>query len=198
MHTSYLLFLACLFPWLVQAQEETLFDDVDIVGAFGSPILEFSSINGEAVADVGGGGALVIGEFFLGGYGLGNDFTDTEIEGFRYEIELNHGGLWFGYAYRQNKVIHLYTDVRIGWGSARLKGDGPAAERDRILAITPQVGAEVNILPFFKLALSGGYRLIDGVNDLRGLDNNDFASPVGTLTFRFGGFGDYEQAYSGW
>jgi len=56
--------------------------------------------------------------------------------------------------------------------------------------LTPEAGVEVNVTNFFKLGLTGGYRWVNGINQLPGLENNDFSSPVGTITFRFGGFGD--------
>ena len=45
---------------VARAQEETLISDLSFTGAFGGPILEFSQINGQLTADVGGGGALIL------------------------------------------------------------------------------------------------------------------------------------------
>ena len=172
------------------AQEQTIFRDLDIIGAFGGPLIEIGTINGETGAVVGGGGALVMNQLFLGGYGLGTDYPELRIGSYDYNLRLRHGGLWLGYVAKQNKVAHLYSSARIGWGKSEIRGDGPAAESDRIFVLTPEIGLELNMTSFFKLALTGGYRWVNGVTQLPGLGNDDFSSPVGTITFRFGGFSE--------
>lgn len=174
----------------IQAQEETVFDDLRVVGAFGSPFVEIGSINGEVGADVGGGGALIFNSFFIGGYGLGTEYPEFIDAGKDYGIKFNHGGLWMGYAAKSHKIVHFYSDLRIGWGKTRLREEGETIATDRIFALTPEVGIEVNLTRFLKLGLTGGYRWVNGITKLPGLGNEDFTSPVGTITFRFGGFGD--------
>jgi hypothetical protein len=186
--------LLCLTTLSLSAQHETLFSDLSVVGAFGSPLIEIGSINGEVGADVGGGGALILNNFFLGGYGLGTDYPEYEIlngpDQGQYNIKFNHGGLWLGYASPVYKVAHLYSSARIGWGRGRLRQGGETIFSDRLFVLTPEIGVELNLTSFFKLALTGGYRWVNGVSRLPGLGNEDFSSPVGTITFRFGGFGD--------
>jgi len=195
---------AMFWAFSATAQEETLFQDWDVVGAFGGPFIEIGAINGEVSGNVGGGGALVLEDFFLGGYGLGSrspryTVDDPETgDAINYRIRFKHGGLWLGYAHRQHKVAHLYTSLRIGWGRARLD-DAPAPEiDDRVFVLTPELGVEFNVFKFFKLALSGGYRWVNGVTQLPGLGNSDFGSPIGMVTFRFGGFGDYSDWDKDW
>ena len=60
MKTTLLSLLLTLASLALIAQEETLFNNLDVTGAFGGPIIEIGSINGEIGADVGGGGALVM------------------------------------------------------------------------------------------------------------------------------------------
>jgi hypothetical protein len=55
----------------MSAQQETLFGNVDVWGGFGGPIFEISSIADESIVSVGGGGALIMDNFFFGGYGIG-------------------------------------------------------------------------------------------------------------------------------
>lgn len=78
----------------LQAQRhQTIFGDLNVVGAFGSPIVEISSINGESISDVGGGGALILEDFFIGWYGLGNDLAKVSVsqESVRYSLQTQ----WF-------------------------------------------------------------------------------------------------------
>ncbi len=174
--------------------QETLFSDLSVLGAFGGPFVEISEVNGQTVAVVGGGGALVLDNFYLGGYGQGGEYAEATVgEGMeleRYDVKFGHGGLWLGYSSNPYKLVHFFSSFKIGWGRARLRQSGDTAFQDRIFALTPEVGLEINLTDFFKLAFTGGYRYVDGIDRLPGLSDSDFRSPVGTITFRFGGFGD--------
>ena len=192
---SFCLMAATMLP----AQHEALFDDVSSLGAFGGPILEFSSINGQLVADVGGGGALILDEFFIGGYGMGTDYPEvsfeTEIDGeltqIDADIDFGHGGLWFGYVRDIEQKMHLYSSLKVGWGRADLEHDIADLPSDRLFVLAPEIGIELNMTKFFRVGLTGGYRIVNGVSRLPGLDNQDFSSPTVGITFRFGGFGSY-------
>ena len=191
-----LLLLICMLltVFLLDAQQETVFGNVDVIGGFGGPYIEVGSINGQVGADVGGGGALMLDEFFIGGYGQGTSYPDAMINDIDRNIKFSHGGLWFGYVKEQYKLLHLFSSLKLGWGRARLRAEDEPDESDRIFVLTPEIGIEVNLTDFFKLSLGGGYRFVSGVSKLSELDNGDFSSPVGILTFRFGGFdNDWED-----
>ncbi len=185
--------LLCLLAFAAFSQEETLFDDLEIIGAFGGPLIDIGKINGEVGASVGGGGALVLNNIFIGGYGVGTDFPEYEItagedKGF-YNIRFRHGGLWLGYVPMQHKVVHFYGSAKIGWGKGRLRTDNDTRFSDRVFVMTPELGVDINVTSFLKISLTGGYRWVNGVTQLPGLDNADFSSPIGGITFRIGGFG---------
>lgn len=178
-----------------QDKQETLFGNINHIGGFGGPMIEVSSINGETVADVGGGGALILDNFFFGGYGMGTDAPNITIGLETFDIEFGHGGLWFGFVAPPNKLAHVYSSFKLGWGETNLlDGDGDKVFSDNVLVLTPEVGVELNITSWFRLAFSGGYRFVDGSNNLpAGLNDDSFSSPFGALTFRFGGFGYYND-----
>lgn len=182
-----LLLLLIGFCCTLSAQHETLLGDVNSISGFGGPLVEIGSINGEVGADVGGGGAIIFDNLFLGGYGLGSSYPEININDELYEIRFKHGGFWLGYVAKPNKVAHLYSSLRIGWGKAQLRQDKDAIFSDRLFTMTPELGVEINLTRFMKLGISGGYRWVNGVN-LDVLDSGDFSSPVGLLTFRFGSF----------
>lgn len=194
MKNLYFLIASCLSLTLC-AQHETIFDDLDVIGGFGGPILEIGSINDEIGADVGGGGALILNNFFVGGYGMGTDYPDFtidegEFEG-DYNLKFGHGGLWLGYNHRPYKLAHLFFSTKIGWGKARMRGGNDMEFKDRVFVLLPELGIEFNVTDFFKIGLTGGYRWTNGISQLPGLDNQSFSSPVGIINFRFGGFGDW-------
>lgn len=186
--------LICFLGSSLFSQTETLFKDLKVIGAFGGPLIEIGSINGEVGADVGGGGAVLFQNLFLGGYGLGTDYPQANVidggEETTYDIKFSHGGLWLGYIQAPNKLVHLTSSVKIGWGKSRLRYDGDFRYKDQVFVMTPELGVEVNLTHFFRLGLTGGYRWVNGINSLPGLENGDFSSPVGMLTFRFGDFDD--------
>lgn len=191
------LFVICCIGFLaipLFSQHETLFKDMTVVGAFGGPLIEIGSINGEVGADIGGGGAVLFKNIFLGGYGLGTDYPQASVmdggETTTYDIKFSHGGLWLGYIQAPEKLVHFTSSVKIGWGKSRLRDDGDFRYKDQIFVMIPEIGMEVNLTHFFRLSLTGGYRWVNGINSLPGLDNGDFSSPVGMLTFRFGDFED--------
>jgi hypothetical protein len=184
-----ILILGLLASVGMSAQQETLFGNVDVWGGFGGPIFEISSIADESIVSVGGGGALIMDNFFFGGYGIGTDDANYSFEEQDYRVKYNHGGLWFGVTSNPNKLIHIYGSTRVGWGKARLRQDGDTIFSDRIFTVTPELGFEVNVTRFFQLAVTGGYRVNTGINDLPGLTNADFSNLVGGITLRFGGFG---------
>ena len=187
------LFCALTISTITFAQTETLFGKADSFGGFGGPMIEFSNINGTLVGDVGGGGALIINDFFFGGYGLGNDGASVEFEDKNYDIDFGHGGLWFGYTMNQHKLVHLYSSFKVGWGSVDLRIDDEKKFNDNLLALTPEIGVEFNVTNWFKLGVTGGFRYVSGIEELPVLTDDDFTGMTGALTFRFGGFGDYKS-----
>lgn len=190
--TFYLIMLFCISTY---AQQETLFSNVRSIGAFGGPYIEVGSIAGEIGASVGGGGAISLDKFFIGGYGQGTSYPDIMIDNQRWNIRFGHGGLWFGYVTRQLKLTHFYSSFKLGWGRARLTRENNSELDDRSFVLTPEVGVEVNLTDFFKITLAGGYRWVNGISQLPSLNNSDFSSPVGIITFRFGSF---DESWTDW
>ncbi len=189
-----LLFVSILFTGSLIAQKtQTLFSDENSYGGFGGPIVEFSNINGITVGDVGGGGAFSVNNFFVGGYGLGNNGSQVTIDDKNYDIHFNHGGFWLGYTFKQHHLFHLYTSARIGWGKTELKRNDEKFYSDNLLALSPELGVELNVTNWFKVAFSGGYRNISGIDNLPELTDNDFTGAYGAITFRFGAFGNYRS-----
>jgi hypothetical protein len=188
-----LLFLAVLMTATIglQAQHETLFNQARVVGAFGGPITEYGLSNNLSTS-VGGGGALVINSFFIGGYGLASaDFDQLYDEGDIDVLDIGHGGFWLGGTFQPHKLVHMYGSARLGWGAINidLNGNTPYRELDKIFVATPEIGVELNLTRWFRLAGTVGYRYVTGVNENRGLTGDDFSGAIAGVTLRFGWFG---------
>lgn len=180
--------------------DQTLFNDVNRIGAFGGPLFEYSSLNEDVETANGGGGAIVLDDFFVGGYGIGtselfNSFTDSLNKDFQEELKFKHGGFWIGYVPVQHKVIHPYSSLKIGWGKARYKeididnDETRTSINDNIFVLTPEVGIELNIFSFFRIAATANYRLVNGLDKIDTFSDSDLSGFGATLTLRFGGFG---------
>ena len=173
-------------------QHQTLFNNARVVGGFGAPIIEWG-INGDFNTSVGGGGGIVIDNFFLGGYGLGSvDFDRLFEEGEVESLEIAHGGFWLGFNFNPHNVIHLYTSGRIGWGALDIRFNDNNiryTDLDKIFVATPEIGLELNITRWFRAAGTVGYRFVNGVEETASIKEDDFNGAVASLALRFGWFG---------
>ena len=186
---SFALFFAALScGW---SQHETLFDHARVVGAFIAPITEYGLRN-DLNTSVGGGAALVINGVFVGGYGLASaDFERIYENGELEVLDIGHGGIWLGGTFQPHSLVHLYASTRLGWGAMNIDLDDgtPYRELDKIFVATPEIGLELNVTRWFRVAGTVGYRYLTGVNENRGLRDEDFSGTVAGVTLRFGWFG---------
>lgn len=189
---NWLIILACLAATAVTAQQETLFGRARVVGGFGAPIIEMGLGNKLNTA-VGGGGGVVINGFFLGGYGVGSvDFEQLFDQGEVEVLDIGHGGFWLGGTFKSHSLLHIFSSAKIGWGAVNVQLDDNNVtyrDLDKIFVLTPEIGLELNVTRWFRIAGTAGYRWVDGVNENHGYKNEDFSGGIATLTFRFGWFG---------
>ena len=194
MKNVFLIFLALILASpLLQAQEETLFGRQRSAGFFVSPIIEFSSLDNEVRTSSGGGLGLVVDNFFIGGYALAAIDIDAliEDEADALEVDIAHSGLWLGYTWPSYKLAHLFTSVKGGWGLVNTSFDEFGLDNaDRVFVVTPEVGVEVNLFRWLRLAGTVGYRSVSGINpDNTSVTTADVSGVTGGLTLRIGGFG---------
>lgn len=189
----FLLLGICLITGLIAQEEEdefqTLFGEKSIrITGFGGPFMNFSMLDGKFSHLMGGGGGVLINDFFFGGYGLGLTnsipFQDTG-----YELGFGHGGFWLGYNFMANRMIHPVFHMRIGWGEiSQRQSDGEKINPgDNIFVFTPTLELELNVTQYFKLAVGGNYRFVTFVEE-PDYSNKDFIYPGVFLSFKFGWF----------
>lgn len=181
------------------------------ISGFGGPFVDFSAVEGEFAVFVGGGGALLLGQtFYFGGYGEGlatshyrydlSEVTDIEEP----KISFGHGGFWLGYINNSFKAIHPAASLKLGWGNISVYDDyydydhENYVANDGVFVLIPQLEMEMNLTSWFKLNVGAGYRWVTGMDkqyyDQQGglhdyYKTSDYSSPVGTISFLFGGFG---------
>ncbi len=200
MKKSICIAILTIFAAQIWAQrDETLVSRSHRSGFFVSPIVEYSNLQGEWNTSVGGGLAFIAGDFFIGGYGLGMADFDQIIDDDDFEeLQMGHGGFWLGYVAPQHRALHAFASVKAGWGAVNIDFDDGDYE-DAFFAVTPEVGLEVNVFRWFRVAGTVGHRFINGLDDSPNFSNDELDGMVGTLTFRIGGFGHrHHHEYRDW
>ena len=62
-------------------------------------------------------------------------------------------------------------------------------ERSAVFAAEVGARAELNVTRFFRIGLSGGYRLVSGADlEKAAVSGGDLSAPYGRLSLRFGSF----------
>lgn len=168
------------------AQERTLLGPRFHSGGFGGPVVKFSEVDGDFAVFVGGRGGWIINHTLvlgLGGYGLVNDVDIIEFPSAR-DIEFGYGGFELEYINSSNSLIHFTAYLLIGGGglSTSLPGDEEA-----VFVLEPAANVELNVTPYFRLCVGGGYRYVTGIN-IPIFDDRDLSAAVGVMTFKFGAF----------
>ncbi len=180
-------------------EDETLLNGIQSSGGYGAPTVAVTSINGDAGVMVGGRGGWIINRQFVlggGGHGLATRFR-VPIDHPTLEsalVEFGYGGVLLEYIGAPSELIHYGAELLIGGGDAALVENEYVDHDDHLeeveFFVTEAGGrVELNVTSFFRLGLSGGYRLAAGDEfDRANLSADDFSGPYGQLSLRFGGF----------
>lgn len=166
---------------------QTLFSGTTSISGFGGPAMSFTTVNGEFAHMMGGGGGVLLGDFFLGGYGEG---LTNEILVNANRLDFGHGGFWTGYSFFANRPLHPTISAQIGWGGVSERNDNYYYS-DNVFVFNPAIELEMNFTRFFRLGVGVQYRIVTGVNpDMHSsnLTNSDFSGPGFLLAFKFGWF----------
>lgn len=189
--TLILLILIAISTNIFAQRDETLFKRGQRGGFFFTPWLtEYGQFGDDTRPSFGGGVGVIAGDFFLGAYGLGNtDYDFLVSTGTIEDINLAHGGLWLGYVPMQHKAFHPYTNLRVGWGAVGIDETNIEQRRvDGVNVITPEIGLEVNVFRWLRVAGTGGYRWVNDV-ETAALGSNYFNGWTAGINVRIGWFG---------
>lgn len=188
--------LLSITAWSQEKEYKTLvdFDQVRISGQ-GGPFMQFTGMDGNFAHMMGGGGAILVGDFFFGGYGIGltNNIPVNRPEHAEYlpgdRLTASHGGFWLGYALFGDRAIHVTISSLIGWGELGVRGEIYPENLwpDGVFVVSPTLELEMNLTQFFRLGVGASYNLYSFV-DLPGYTSSDFSAPGGFLSFKFGWF----------
>lgn len=141
---------------------------------------------------LGAGGGMHLGSFFLGGYGAAASYDLLATNMASRELSLVQGGLWTGWTPWPHRSLHPYISLRVGRALLDLRTTGASPEapwQDGVGITIPEVGTEAILLPWLRMTLSAGYRLVSGVDfPPVGLMPDMLNGFTGSLTLRAGLF----------
>lgn len=164
------------------------------VSGFGGPIMSFTQIDKDFVHLMGGGGGIIINDFFLGGYGVGKTNEIYYKDNVANVMLFGHGGLWFGYTFFGNKAIHPVIHTQMGWGKITQYQKGwqsaviipEPLSVDEVFVLSPTAEIELNFSRFFRLGGGVNYNFVYNTDGAYSFE--DFAKPGFFVSFKFGYF----------
>jgi len=189
-----LMLAICVSAFSQEKEFQTIFDNRDVrISGLGGPFMQFTTVAGEFGHMMGGGGAVLLNNFFLGGYGLGltNAIPDYVNQNPSDRLTLGHGGFWLGYSLFGEKPIHVTFSTLIGWGEFGVMEDYGTYPfvRDKIFVLSPTIELELNLTRYFRIGAGASYNIYTLVDQsMHGYTNADLSAPGGFLSFKFGWF----------
>jgi len=181
--------------------EQPSVEERTAINFYGGLLAEPQTFNQELGLNMGATmGLTYLDHFYVGGYYLAlvtqhyrTDIPDHENTKLR--ASFNHGGIMAGYVWKPQGLMNLNFAVRAGWGSIwyfdpiitntdRLD-ELYRGTRDRIFVLTPQVEYTITPIPWIRIGIGVGYRMVMGLDRY---SNADYDSPVGVISLSFGSF----------
>ena len=186
--------IASVTAFSQEKEYRTIFDNQDLrISGMGGPFMQFTTVAGEFGHMMGGGGAVLLNNFWFGGYGLGltNAIPDHVNQNPTDRLTLGHGGFWLGYSLFGDRPLHFAFSTLIGWGEFGIMQNygGYPFVRDQVFVLAPTAELELNLTRYFRIGAGVSYNLYTMVDQsIHGYTNGDLSSPGAFLSFKFGWF----------
>ena len=180
------MFIILIVPGTLAAQQQTVIKESRF-GFFFAPVYKMTGISDSVESLAGVRGAVIIGGWFsigLGAYTLISDFR-VDVDGSMENLNFRYGGLEQDIIFLSDSVIHGVFRLMIGAGSASL---GDVVSVDRFFVGEIGGDAELNLTSWMRLSVGGGWRMVQGVNDLEGVFNNDLSGFYASVAIKVGRF----------
>jgi hypothetical protein len=187
-----------LLTFSVSAQLDNLLlsgeKETSHIGGFGGSIMLTSPVNSKFGLNLGGGGGIILNDFYLGVFGMHQQtqsLVDLGSTNVNQEVNLNYGGLWLGYSFKDSWLLHPYVGLRSGLGILEMHDrDNPTIEliQGSMVVLTPEIGFEFNVNSWMRISSTAGYRWLSEFDNRKLNNNKDYSGMTANLTFRFGLF----------
>jgi len=158
------------------------------IGGFGGPIFLGSSLNNNFDLGIGGGGGIVINDFYIGVFGIGQVFQNSlvEITQEAQQVDIDYGGLWLGYSFFNDYKLHPFVSLRSGLGTLQMENatNSNVSMRENMVVLTPEMGLEFNLTNNFRVASTVGYRWLSSF-DAQKLPRENYSGMTVNMVLRF-------------
>ena len=177
------------------------------------PLVAMSNVEGYSVVDAGvTGGVAINNKFFIGFYGqkLLTKVPGTDLQTIGYPtytgglVNMIHAGGVLGYIHKTKNVLNWGLSGSAGIGRLQILAKAPSSKfenaiyDDMVIILIPKIFLEVNMTSWFKINVSGGYRLTGKVNSyyqnqakekIPIFDKYGYTKPEISLSLLMGAFG---------
>ncbi len=184
-------FALCATSIFAQREETVIGDSgLGFSGAWGGWSYNYGKFNKDQSGGYNGGiWALEFGKkLYVGGlhYQILNQRLNTNAS-----FTMKSNNLLIGFTPISYKAIHPILSVALG--SSKIKASDEAAE-DRVFAIHPQAGIELNVARWCHVDAQIGYRIVSDSNFAK-YKNEDFSGLYGQVNLKFGfSWGRYKKS----
>ncbi|MEJ2615024.1 MAG: hypothetical protein P8Z35_08700 [Ignavibacteriaceae bacterium] len=169
-------------------------------GAFGAPVIKYSSLSNQNAIILGGRFGLVINESIVigGGFygninGIHTDFIDNP-SGQKVILNMNYGGLEFEYILFPHSLIHGSAGILLAGGGLYFGVPDKSVPHNSyskydLLVYEPSVNIEFNTLSWLHIDLNLSYRIITSYDyTAYGISKDDLTGPSVGLIFKLGSY----------
>jgi hypothetical protein len=176
------------------------FDEPEITtrrGWFVSGIFDYIQAGGNFETLTGLGAGMILNDFHAGLFWQnGNLGTKLLDDNNSYEINQEIVGLAFGYQKPAAKFFHFQCGLKLGYGSSKLEvidltSVNPALYNNstQTFSVQPEIGGEMNVFKWLRVAMSFGYRDAFGYGKLHNINTGELSGLTYGFTVKLGNFG---------
>ncbi|HAA12715.1 MAG TPA: hypothetical protein DCE41_13885 [Cytophagales bacterium] len=179
-----------------EGQQTLLGGGITSSGGYGGPMFQYGLFNGELALFTGGYGAWFANQkFSLGGGGFQLSSAIPVAEGDRLDnssemtYDMSYGGLYLGYTFASDKVIHPEITMFAGSGSVWQENtSGEDFGESSFALLQPGAQIDINVIQWMRVGVGANYRLAFG-SSTPGLTDARIGGPSAYFTLKFGYFG---------
>ena len=179
-------------------------------GGFMGVTVKLSDVHDSNTILVGGTMGALFNDNFMFGFGGYGISSSSRFDGKRFATSPTtepmylyggYGGLILGYKLMPNEIIHVSFPVLIGGGEfevSHIKNSdvdninfGDIVDQSSALVVEPAVEAEINVTKFFRIAVGGSYRVVQGLSmneQLNNITDESMTSWATHISLKFGKF----------
>ena len=186
----------------ISAQENSTLLKGKYFGLYAGPTLEVHHTDGVGKTSAGVEVGAGFGNMLFGGYlkGVVEEFNSAILSS---DLGMIHGGLSMGYIFKPESRIHMTSKLKIGIGQTNvddpnsLSGDpwDPSSpfvdydyDQDDILAVTPELALEMNLLKNLQLSFTASYQYVRDLDSSPVFEDKNFSGFGGGISLRMGLF----------